>query len=84
MSKQNMLITEDQYWSLTPMGRELHDYWMNHKTAMYQDLHRSGKLWEMLDRESQRLHPMVIDLMPELGIAGAKEVARAEIYDEMS
>ena len=23
------------------MGRELHDYWMNHKTQMYQELHKS-------------------------------------------
>ena len=84
MSKQNMLITEKQYLSLTPMGRELHDYWMNYKTKMYRELHQNGTLWELLDSESQRLHQMVIDLMPELGIAGAKEVARAEIYDEMS
>lgn len=84
MSTQKMLITEDQYWSLTPMGRELHDYWMNHKTQMYQELHKSGTLWELLDSENHRLDEMVIDLMPELGIAGAMEVARAEIYDEMS
>ena len=81
MSK--MLITNDQYWSLTLMGRELHDYWMNHKPQMYEELHQNGTLWKILDSESQRLHEMVIELMPTLGIAGAKEVARAEIYDEM-
>jgi hypothetical protein len=80
MSK--MLITKDQYWSLTPMGRELHDFWMNHKPKMYEELHRNGSLWRILDSESQRLHEMVLDLIPTLGIAGAKEVARAEIYDE--
>ena len=85
MSKQNMLITEDQYWSLTPMGRELHDYWMNHKTAMYQDLHRSGKLWEMLDSENHRLDEMVIDLIHSgLAVDQAKEVARAEIYGDLT
>ncbi len=71
MAKSKMLITEKQYGSLTPMGRELHDYWMNHKNRMYRELHQNGTLWEILDSESRRLHEMVIELIPQIGLAGA-------------
>ena len=65
------------------MGRELHDYWMNHKSKMYEELHQNGTLWEILNSESQRLHEMVIELTQQIGLAGAMEMARSEIYDEM-
>lgn len=77
-----MRITKDQYWSLNPMARELHDYWMNFKPKMYKELADSGELLPLILREGERLDEMVIELTPQLGLAGAKEVARAEIYDE--
>ena len=79
MSK--MKITKDQYYSLNPMAKELHDYWMNFKPKMYKELANSGKLWSVLQSEGDRLNEIVIDNLQALGIAGAKELARAEIYD---
>ena len=77
-----MRITKDQYWSLNPMTKELHDYWMNFKPKMYKELADSKELLPLILREGERLNDMVIELTPQLGLAGAKEVARAEIYDE--
>lgn len=76
-------ITNDQYCSLNPMAKELHDYWMKFKPEMYNELANSGKLWSLLQTEGNRLDQIVIDNLQTLGEAGAKELARAEIYDEM-
>lgn len=76
-------ITVEQYQFLTPMGREMHDYWMKYKKEMYNELADSGKLLPLLESEGNRLEDMIDDLIPQIGIAGAKEMARAEIYDEM-
>ena len=80
---QKMLITKDQYWGLTPIGRELHDYWQHHKPEMYRELHQDGALWRLIESKDKELDEMIIELTPSLGIAGAMEVARSEIYDEM-
>ena len=82
MSK--MLITEKQYSSLSPIGREIHEYWMKWKPEMYQEMHRAGTLWEILSKEDERLFEMICELMQN-GLAEdqAKEIARSEIYDEM-
>ena len=79
-----MLITMEQYHSLSPMGVELHRYWMNFKPEMYKEMAQAGTLWEVLQSEDNRLFEMVCELMQN-GLAEdqAKEVARAEIYDEM-
>ena len=83
MSK--MLITEEQYDSLTPIGREIHAYWMKFKPQMYREMHREGTLWEVLSKEDKRLDEMIIELISVNGLAvdQAMEIARAEIYDEM-
>lgn len=80
-----MLITEQQYSSLSPMGVELHQYWMNFKPEMYQEMAEAGTLWPTLESEDNRLFDMVIDLMHN-GLAEdqAKEVARAEIYGDLT
>ena len=78
-----MRITEKQYWSLSPLGMELHDYWMKFKPEMYKELAESGKLWPMLRSEQDRINEIVRDNLSALGIAGAMELGRAEIYDEM-
>ena len=78
-----MRITKEQYWNLNPMAKELHDYWMRFKPTMYNELADSKELLPLILREGERLNDMVIELTPQLGLAGAKEVARAEIYDEM-
>ena len=80
---QKRLITNDQYWSLTPIGRELHDYWQKFKPEMYRELHQDGALWRLIESKDKELDEMIIELIPSLGIAGAMEVARSEIYDEM-
>ena len=77
-----MLITREQYHSMSPMGVELHDYWMKWKPEMYQEMAEAGTLWEVLQSEDRRLDEMVIDLIHSgLAVDQAKEVARAEIYD---
>ena len=83
MSK--MLITEAQYSSLTPIGREIHEYWMKFKPKMYKEMHREGTLWETLSNEDKRLDEMMCDLVSVNRIAEdqAREIVRAEIYDEM-
>ena len=80
-----MLITEAQYSSLSPMGMELHEYWMKWKPEMYKEMKAQGTLWQTLESEDNRLHEMVIDLMHS-GLAEdqAKEVARAEIYGDLT
>ena len=79
-----MLITKEQYHSMSPMGVELHDYWMKWKPEMYKEMAETGTLWEVLQSEDRRLDEMVIDLIHKgLAVDQAKEVARAEIYDEM-
>ena len=83
MSK--MLITEAQYSSLTPIGREIHEYWMKWKPKMYQEMHREGTLWATLSSEDKRLDEMMCTMVAEQGLAvdQAWEIVRAEIYDEM-
>ena len=78
-----MLISKEQYSSLSPMGVELHRYWMNFKPQMYKEMAEAGTLWPTLQSEDRRLDEMVIDLMHS-GLAEdqAKEVARAEIYEQ--
>ena len=80
-----MRITEQQYSSLSPMGVELHRYWMNFQPKMYQEMAEAGTLWSTLESEDNRLYEMVIDLIHK-GLAEdqAKEVARAEIYGELT
>ena len=79
-----MLITQEQHNRLSPMGVELHRYWMNFKPEMYQEMAAAGTLWPTLESEDNRLFEMVVSLIHS-GLAEdqAKEVARAEIYDEM-
>ena len=79
-----MLITQAQYNSLSPMGVELHRYWMNFKPKMYREMAEAGTLWPTLESEDNRLDEMVISLIHSgLAVDQAKEIARAEIYDEM-
>ena len=80
-----MLITKEQYHSMSPMGVELHDYWMKWKPEMYKEMAEAGTLWEVLQSEDNRLFDMVVDLIHS-GLAEdqAKEIARAEIYGELT
>ena len=79
-----MLITMEQYDQLSPIGREIHKYWMNHQPKMYKEMAKNGTLWEVLHSEDLRLDEMIIDLMQN-GLAEdqAKEIARAEFIEEM-
>ena len=77
-----VLITREQYSSLSPMGVELHRYWMTFKPEMYKEMAQEGTLWEILQSEDRRLDEMVCELMQNgMSEDMAKEVARAEIYD---
>ena len=80
-----MLITKEQYSSLSFIGKEMHDYWMKWKPEMYREMAAAGTLWEVLQSEDQRLYEMGADLVSVQGMAPdmAMEVVRAEIYDEM-
>ena len=82
---EKMLITKAQYNSLSWIGQEMHDYWMKWKPEMYKEMAEAGTLWEVLQSEDNRLFEMVIDLIHS-GLAEdqAKEVARAEIYGELT
>ena len=40
-------ITVEQYQHLTPMGKELHDYWRKFKKKMYKEMARSEIYDEM-------------------------------------
>ena len=80
-----MLITKEQYSNLSPMGVELHQYWMNFKPKMYKEMAVAGTLWETLLSEDRRLDEMVIDLIHNgLAVDQAVEVARAEIYGDLT
>ncbi len=77
-------ITVEQYSLLTPMGKELHDYWRKFKKKMYKEMADEGTLLPLLISEGERLSDLVTELTPQIGLAGAEEMARSEIYDEMS
>ena len=78
-----MLITKEQYSSLSPIGVELHRYWMNSKPKMYREMAEAGTLWLTLEIEDNRLFDMICEMMQNgMSEDMAKEVARAEIYDE--
>ena len=80
-----MLITKQQHSSLSPMGVELHRYWMNFQPKMYREMAEAGTLWPTLESEDNRLHEMVIEMIHSgLSEDQAKEVARAEIYGELT
>ena len=83
MSK--MLITEEQYHSLTPIGKEIHKYWMDFKPKMYREMEQAGTLWETLSSEDKRLDDLACNLITVQGMSVdmAMEVVRAQIYDEM-
>ena len=84
MSK--MLIPKDQYYSLTEIGKEIHDYWMKSKPEMYREMYEQGTLLETLSREDKRLDDLACDLIAVQGMSVdmAMEVVRAQIYDEMA
>ena len=79
------LITQQQYYSLTVIGKEIHDYWMNHKPKMYESMHKEGTLWETLKSEDERLFEMAWELVACQGLRENEmmEIIRAEIYDEL-
>jgi hypothetical protein len=81
-----MLITKEQYNSLTKIGREIHEYWMKWKPKMYREMAQAGTLWETLKHEDERLDEMACDLITVKGLSEnmAMEIVRAEIYDEMA
>ena len=80
-----MLITKEQYSNLSPMGVELHRYWMNFKPKMYREMAAAGTLWPTLLSEDRRLDEMVLNLMYSgLAVDQAVEVARAEIYGDLT
>ena len=71
--------------SIGVMGRELHDYWKKWKPELYKELEQNGTLWPILQSEGYRLDEMIIDLMQQgLSEDMAKEIARAEIYGELT
>ena len=72
-----------QYDLLSPIGKELHDYWMKFKPEMYRQMEKDGTLWEVLMSEDERLDDMVLSLIHNgMTVEQALEVARAEIYEE--
>ena len=81
-----MLISKDQYNSLSFIGREMHDYWMKWKPEMYKEMAEAGTLWPTLQSEDNRLYEMGADLVSVQGMAPdmAMEVVRAEIYGELT
>ena len=81
-----MLITKQQYSSLSWIGVELHDYWMKLKPEMYQEMAVAGTLWPTLESEDNRLYEMGANLVSVQGMSPdmAKEVVRAEIYGELT
>ena len=81
-----MLITKEQYSSLSFIGKEMHDYWMKWKPEMYQEMAQAGTLWEVLQSEDNRLYEMGADLVSVQGMAPdmAMEVLRSEIYGELT
>ena len=74
-------ITQEDYMNLNSLAKELNDYWMNWKPEMYNSMSRQ-QLLEILESEGDRLDEMVCDLIQSgMDVAGALEVARAEIYE---
>ena len=80
-----MLITKSQLSSLSPIGVELHQYWMNFEPKMYREMAEKGTLWPTLESEDNRLFDMICEMMQNgMSEDMAKEVARAEIYGDLT
>ena len=78
-----MAVKMTQYDLMSPIGRELHDYWKKFKPEMYRQMEKEGTLWEVLMSEDVRLDDMVLSLIHiGMTVEQALEVARAEIYEE--
>ena len=77
-----MLIPKEKYSRLSPIGKEMHDYWMKWEPEMYKEMYKEGTLLQIVESEDDRLHEMIIDLMQQ-GLAEdqAKEIARAEFQN---
>lgn len=85
MAKQKRLLTWEEYTSLSTMGREMHDYWMENKPKMYRELYESGELLPILNRRGDEQDDWIRELMQNgMDLAGARELARSEFIDEMS
>lgn len=77
-----MAVKMTQYDLMSPIGRELHDYWKKFKPEMYRQMEKEGTLWEVLMSEDERLDDMVLSLIHNgMTVEQALEVARAEIYE---
>ena len=78
-------ITTEQYYSLTPIGKELHDYWMKFKPEMYEEMYQKKTLLPTLISDNARLHEMICELIQNgMSVPQAMEVARAQIYEEIA
>ena len=79
-----MLITMEQYESLTVIGKEIHKYWKEFKPQMYKAMHQEGTLWETLKSEDERLFEMACEMLQQGMMENEMmEVIRSQIYDEM-
>ena len=79
-----VLMTREQYNSLSPIGVELHRYWMTFNPEIYKKYVEAGTLLEILQSEENKLDRMVVNLI-QSGLTEnlAKEVAIAEIHNEI-
>ena len=76
-----MLITQEQYNSLSFVGREIHEYWMKWKPEMYKEMYKAGTLWQILSEEDERLFEMGADMVSgpaRLSPDQAMEIIREE------
>lgn len=78
-----MLITQEEYDNLSPITKELHDYLLKWKPKKYNELAKENKLLPYLLDEGKKLDKLVEDQLDYLGIAGAKQLAREEIYEDL-
>ena len=80
-----MLKMPNEYYALPVMGREIYDYWKISKPEPLKEMDQSGQLWSYLENKGWRLNDLVTELMWQgLSEDMAKELARAEIYDQLT
>ena len=72
-------ITWEQYLFLNPMAKELHDWWMNEKPEMYNEMADEGSLLPELKKRGDLYNRQVIMYMRQgLQEFEAKELVRAD------
>lgn len=71
-------LTEDEYWSLPPLGRKQAAYWAEYLPKMCAEMKADGTLYQRLAANGDRIS----DMMERMASQGMPEWAAMEFVNE--